>query len=152
MGKTQNKRLAWSPDSQHLYMLRRIERACAGNRPMLRAFGKWLAESRGLEPGSITVRVGSACSFVDAVTTQAEATCAQAFRRLSAGGVEDFFVGYCKDHGPAARRSMRSAMRLFLTFAAERGWVGWELADAVPSLLGYRLSNLPRGLSDEHLS
>lgn len=152
MGKAQNERRAWSPDSQHLYMLRRIGRASAGNRPMLRAFAKWLAESRGLEPGSITVRLGSACSFVDAVTAQAEVTCAPAFQSLSADGVENFFVGYCKDHGQAARRSMRSAMRLFLTFAAERGWVGRELAGAVPSLLGYRLSSLPRGLGDEPLS
>ena len=52
----------------------------------------------------------------------------------------------------AARRSMRSAMRLFLKFAASRGWVDRELADAVPSLRSYRLSSLPRGLSDEQLS
>jgi integrase len=47
---------------------------------------------------------------------------------------------------------MRSAMRLFLGFAACQGWVGVELANAVPSLRSYRLSGLPRGLSDEHLS
>src|SRR5262245_7383115 len=52
----------------------------------------------------------------------------------------------------AARRSMCSAMRLFLRFAAERGWVDWELTEAVPSLLGHRLSGLPRGLSDQQMS
>jgi integrase len=39
-----------------------------------------------------------------------------------------------------------------LKFAATRGWVGCDLADAVPSLLSYRLSGLPRGLSDEEMS
>lgn len=152
MREAQNKYAAWSLESEHFYALRRIERASAGNRSALRGFAKWLAETRGLGPGSITVRVGDACTFVDAVTAQAGVPCIQAFRSLTAEGVEDFFVQYGKDHGLAARRSMRSAMRLFLKFAADQGWVGWDLAEAVPSLLGHRLSSLPRGLSDEQLS
>ena len=51
-----------------------------------------------------------------------------------------------------ARGKMRTAMRSFLVFAASRGWVRPEMADAVPRLLGYRLSDLPRGVSDEQLS
>src|SRR3954452_17644264 len=152
MGQIQNERAVWSPTSEHMYMLRRIERADAANQSTLRAFAAWLAETRGLQAGSITVPIGSAGSFVDAVTARTGETCAQAFQSLTAEGVEDFFVQYGKDHGMAARRSMRSAMRLFLSFAAERGWVGRELAEAVPSLSGHRLSGLPRGLSEEHLS
>lgn len=152
MRKTGKERLVWSSESQHRYMLRRIERACSWNRPMLKAFADWLAEVRGLEAGSITVLLGSACSFVDAVTARAAVPCAPAFRSLTPDGVEDFFVQYGKDHGMSARRSMRSAMRSFLKFASYRGWVGSELADAVPSLLSYRLSGLPRGLSDEQMS
>jgi len=152
MKNFQKEKLAWSPKSQGIYTRRTIEKARAGNRPMLRAFADWLAKVRGLCPGSITVRLGSACSFVDAVTDRAEATCARAFQLLTADGVEDFFVQYGKAHGMAARRNMRSAMRLFLKFAASRGWVDGELEDAVPSLLGYRFSGLPKGLSDEHLA
>jgi integrase len=152
MGKIQNERVVWSSTSQHMYMLRTIERACAANQPTLRAFAEWLAEIRGLQAGTITLRIGSACLFVDAVTARAGETCAQAFQSLTVEGIEDFFVQYGKDHGMAARRSMRSAMRLFLSFAAGRGWVGRELAEAVPSLLGHRLSGLPRGLSEEQLS
>jgi integrase/recombinase XerD len=145
------KKRPWSSESESVYTSRIIERASAGNRPMLRAFAGWL-KTRGLGPGSITVRVGSASSFVDAVTAAAGTTCARAFRSLTPTGVEEFFVRYVKDHGMAARRSMRSAMRLFLKFAASRSWVGWDLSDAVPSLLGYRLSNLPRGLGDAELA
>jgi integrase/recombinase XerD len=146
------ERLPWTPESQGVYTLQTIEKARAGNRPTLRLFADWLGEVRGLSPASITVRLWSARSFVDAVTAGAGATCARAFRSLTADGIEDFFVQYGKDHGMAARRSMRSAVRLFLKFAAFRGWVGWELADAVPSLLGYRFSSLPKGLSDEQLA
>lgn len=152
MSKLQNQSVAWSPASEHMYMLRTIERACAENQPTLKAFAEWLAETRGLQAGSITVRIGSACSFVDAVTARAGETCARAFQSLTAEGVEDFFAQHSKDHRMASRRSMQSAMRLFLKFAAEQGWVGRELAEAVPSLLSRRLSGLPRGLSEEQLS
>jgi integrase/recombinase XerD len=151
MKKTRKERFVWSPESERASMHRTIERACAGNRAILRAFADWL-EARGLGLESITARVRSASSFIDAVTAGAGVACAMAFQLFTPDSVEDFFVRYGRDHGMAARRSMCSAMRLFLKFAASQGWVGWELADAVPSLLGYRLSNLPRGLSDEHLS
>ncbi len=152
MKKKRQERLAWSPESQCIYTDRSIGRACAANRPILRAFADWLAEVRGLCAGSITVRLGSACSFVDAVTARAGTTRVQALQSLTPEDIEDFFVRYGKDHGMGARRSMRSAMRLFLKFAASRGWVGQELVEAVPSLGGHRLSGLPRGLSDEELS
>ncbi len=151
MDNSKNRQV-WSPESHHKYTHLRIERASVGNRRILRAFTDWLAQERGLSPGSITVRLGSACSFVDAVTAYAVAPCARAFRLLTLEGVEDFFIDYGKNHGRAARRSMRSAMRLFLRFAASRGWVDRGMQDAVPSLRSYRLSGLPRGLSDEQIA
>jgi len=141
----------WTPESPHLYTRRRIERACPGNRPTLKEFADWLAEVRDLAPRTITLRLGSACTFVDAVTAGAGTTCVRAFQALTPHDVEDFFVRYGKAHGMGARRDMRAAMRLFLKFAASQGWAGGELIEAVPSLTSYRLSGLPRGLSDEEL-
>jgi site-specific recombinase XerD len=152
MRKIQKESVVWSPESQHLYTLRTIDRASEANQSTLKAFADWLAETRGLQAATITVRIASACSFVDAVTARAGNSCARAFQSLTPEDVEEFFVHYGKDHGMASRRSMSSAMRLFLNFAAERGWVGRELAQAVPSLLSHRLSGLPRGLSEEQLS
>jgi len=146
------KRSAWTAQSEAGYQRDRIERAWAGNRPTLDAFAEWLAKDRGLGSGSITVRLHSACSFVDAVSGGSGVDCIQALQALSADGIEDFFVQYCKDHGSAARRSMRSGMRLFLEFAARQDWVREELLEAVPSLRSYRLSGVPRGLSEEHIS
>lgn len=79
MKKTRETKQPWSPESQARYARHQIERACAGNRPTLRAFADWLAEKRGLAPGSITVRLGSARCFVDAVSARAGTTCSQAF-------------------------------------------------------------------------
>ena len=152
MRKTSQAAQAWPLASQHILTNRRIERACAENRPTLRAFAEWLAQERGLAPASIKVRLHSASCFVDAMTARAESTCVQALQSLPRDGIEDFFVQFSTDHGMAARRSMRSAMRLFLKFAAFQGWVGWELVDAVPRLGSYRLQGLPRGLSDQELS
>ncbi len=152
MKKTNGEKQAWSPESQAIYTRQRIERACAENRPTLRAFAEWLAEERCLVPGTITVRLGTACSFVDEITDRTKVPCAQAFESLTPSGVEDFFIRYGKGHGASARRSMQAAMRLFLKFAVSLGWVCRELVDAVPSLPTYRLSGLPRGLRDEDLS
>ena len=152
MKKLEKARVVWSPASQCGQTRARIERAWSGNRATLWAFAEWLANTRGLGPGTITLRLHCTCLFVDAVSTGAGTSCAEAVRSLTADGIESFFVRYGTDHGMAARRSMRSAMRLFLGFAACQGWVGVELANAVPSLRSYRLSGLPRGLSDEHLS
>lgn len=146
------KNVVWSPESQHTYMLRRIQRADSRNRRTLRAFAKWLEDSRALSPGTITVRIGSASTFVDAVTARVGCSCAPAFRSITARHIEDFFVEYGQDHGMSARRSMSAAMRLFLEYASIRGWVGREMVAAVPSLVGYRLSGLPRGINDEQLS
>jgi integrase/recombinase XerD len=141
----------WTSDSERRYTQHVIGRARAANRPMLGAFAQWLATSRGLEAGTITVRLGSASRFVGAVTASAGKPCAAAFRSLTGDGVEDFFVRYGKDHGMAARRSMQAAMRLFLVFAVERGWLGRHLVGSVPSLRSYRLAGLPRGLSERQL-
>ncbi len=141
----------WTPESQHSYTLRRITQADPGNQPTLREFAKWLADSRGLSPETITDRIRSASTFVDSVTSRARCCCAQALQSITVQQIEDFFVEYGKDHGMGCRRKMHAAMRLLLMFAAWRGWADRELADAVPSLSGCRLSGLPRGISDEQL-
>jgi hypothetical protein len=68
MNEAKKEKLAWSPGSQRIYTRRTIERARSENRPILRAFADWLAKDRRLNPGTITVRLGSTCSFVDALT------------------------------------------------------------------------------------
>jgi site-specific recombinase XerD len=63
--------------------------------------------------------------------------------------VEDFFIEFSKDRRYSLTQHMMTAMRLFFRFAALKGWMQEGLAQAIPSIRKYRLSNVPRGFSDE---
>jgi integrase/recombinase XerD len=143
------ERRPWTPDSERAFTDNAIERAPATCRPALREYARWLEEERGLGLGSITVRVASARELVAAVA-DGETTIAAAFAKLEASGVEEFFVRYCREHGPGSRRSMQATMRLFLRFAASRGW-STDLTPAVPSLRSYGLRHIPKGASEESI-
>jgi integrase/recombinase XerD len=151
MRKNDTKALPWTPRSYDRYTRRRISRSSPDSRPLLRAFASWLTAARGLQRSTVTLRLASACSFVDSVVALRARPCVQALRFLAVDDVERFFVEFGKDHGLAARRAMRAAMRLFLQFAAEQDLVRRDLVDAVPSLPSHHLQSVPRGLSDEHL-
>lgn len=153
MSRSRECRWVWRPgESERESTEARIRRADARNRRALRAFADWLSSTRGLEPSSIETRMGSACTFVDAVTRRVGSSCAASFRSIGVDAIEDSFVELGKGRGRAYRRSMQAAMRLFLRFAAERGWVDEEMRSAVPSLVSYGLSRVPRGLSDEQFA
>lgn len=152
MSETGKRKGVWrAEESDRQYAEARIRRAEGRNRRTLRAFAQWLSGARGLEPSSVAIRIHSACLFVDAITDRAGCSCAPAFRSIGPEQIEDFFVEHGKARGFASRRSMQASMRLFLRFAAERGWVEEEMTSSVPSLVSYRRSGLPRGLSDEEL-
>ncbi len=151
MTKTGETKQPWSPDSKARYTRRRIERADAGNQPTLIEFAQWLKDSQELSPTTIHDRIISTSIFVDTVTAGAK-SCERAFRSITVQQIEEFFVGYGKDRGIGSRGSMNTAMRSFLEFAACRGWVNREMRDCVPSLSSYRLSDVPRRISDEQLS
>jgi integrase len=148
----QQVRRAWTPEAEREYTRSAISAMTMPVRPALRAFAAWLEHERRLALGSITVRIQSARWFIEAaMTAHDRKSAAGALRALTVSDVEEFFVGYAKDHGTAARRSMRSAMRLLLQFAASRCWVPETLAEAVPSMHGYRLSGVPRAISEKDL-
>ncbi len=112
----------------------------------LRKFAVWLKEDRGLALSSIACRIASIRRFVVELNGKGGV---QTLKSLKAIDVEDFFIGYSKDHGYAVTRSMQASMRLFLGFAATKRWVRPGLANAVPSIRRYRLSDVPTGLTDE---
>lgn len=134
-------------ESERRYVDSTIRRAPRGWRRSLVAFATWLERDRELALSTITVRVTSIRTFVAAHAAPHGGV--RALKHLSVTDIEDFFIGHAKTHGPSATRSMQSAVRLFLTFAATRKWVKRELAGAVPSLRSYRLSGVPRGLDDD---
>ncbi|MFC1853422.1 tyrosine-type recombinase/integrase [candidate division CSSED10-310 bacterium] len=67
---------------------------------------------------------------------------------LTPGSVEKFFIDYSQNVGSDARRSMQSALRTFFRFCLDQGMIHHRLDLAVPPLRQYKLSRVPRGLSD----
>jgi integrase/recombinase XerD len=139
----------WTPENHHHYIRDAIRAASAPTRSVLRSFARWLEQDRGLVPGTVVVRIQSVRWFVEFVCARARTTGARALRSVTARDVEDYFIKYAKTSGPVVRRSMQSAMRLLLKFAALRGWVDEGIAAAVPSLRRYRLSEVPRALPEK---
>lgn len=140
----------WRPERVSEYAADQVARAPNAHRVALQEFSDWLRESRGLCMGSIVVRLRSARAFLAWVADGRPPT--GKLRRLAAGDVERFFVHYRQEHGPASQRSLQAALRLFLRFAAERRWCSADLVDTVPVLHVYRLSAVPRGLTDQEVS
>ena len=152
MSTTKIKGSVWSPESPSIALRRRIESVHSPHRPVLQSFCDWLMDERSVRPRTADERLRLAALFLLGFTARGTLPLDRALALLDAKGIEAFFVDFSKGHGMPTLRSMRSAMRLFLKFAATRGWVVQELIDAVPSLVGWRLSGLPRGLSDDQLT
>jgi site-specific recombinase XerD len=143
------KRKPWrAAASERHYTRNQIAAAAASWQRLLRGFATWLEQDRGLALSTITVRVTSARMFTEALGGRGGVA---TLSGLGVADIEDFFVDYAADHGPAARRSMQATLRLLLRFAAQRGWVKPQLAEAVPSMQRYRFSGVPRGLSREQV-
>ena len=140
----------WGPERQREYTSNSIRKAAQPCRAVLRDYAHWLEHERGLAVGTITGRVTSARYFVG-VFAAGHPSLKEGLRVLDASGVEDCFVAFCSEYGPAARRSMQSALRLFLRFASERGWLSRELVGAVPTLQSYSLSHVPRATGEEDI-
>lgn len=70
-------------------------------------------------------------------------------RKLSPEQVLALFTKYAQDRGTSLRRCLQGALRLFLRFCFHQGYLQHDLAEAVPSIRSYKLSDVPRGISEE---
>lgn len=143
-------RRPWRPERQQEYTSNSILRAAQPCQAALRAYARWLEQERGLTAGTITGRVTSARYFVG-VFAAGHPSLEAGLRVLDARGVEECFVAFCSENGPAACRSMQSSLRLFLRFAFGRGWLSDDLVGAVPTLQSYSLSHVPRATGEEDI-
>jgi len=113
--------------------------------PLLDAYLGWLRKERDATPGTVALRGRSLTRFLRWLGPEATV---EGLSRLSAEQVEGFFLAETKGRGQAYRRSMQAALRTFFRFCLQRGWIGCRLDRAVPTLRTYRLSTVPRGLSE----
>jgi site-specific recombinase XerD len=116
--------------------------------PLLDAYLRWMAELRHAAVGTLEVRKHSLRIFLQWLGPQAAA---EEIQNLRAEDVECFFLAYAEEAGRSSRRSMQAAMRTFLCFALQQGYLQERLDYAVPTLRTYKLASMPRGLDDEQV-
>ena len=141
------RRRPWSEKTTATYTKEALQRAPSSCRDMLGEFVWWLREDRGLAESTVALRVSVLVRFVSMIVDERDSLLC-GLKELSAREVEDYFVTYCTEAGPEARRNMQAAMRLFLFFAVSQDWCKAELRDAVPALRTWRLAGVPRGLDE----
>jgi integrase/recombinase XerD len=109
---------------------------------LLAEFRCWLAEERGLSPVTVCCYGKQARTFLAGLAEPLDV----ALRGLDAGQVTSFMVGYCRGRNTESAKAMVTAVRALLRFLHVAGRVPVLLAAAVPSVAGWRLASLPRGL------
>jgi integrase/recombinase XerD len=113
-------------------------------------YREYLVSERGLVEGSVVLRERVARLFLCELADPIEV----ALHELRPGHVTGFVVGQCGGgrRGVAWAKTLTSGLRSLLVFLHVAGWVSVPLAQAVPSVAGWRLSSLPRGLEREQVS
>lgn len=109
---------------------------------LLAEFRAWLAGERGLSSTTVCCYGKQARTFLAHLPEPLEVV----LRGLDAGQVISFMLGYCRDRNVESAKATVTAVRALLRFLHVAGHVPVSLAAAVPSVAGWRLASLPRGL------
>lgn len=113
--------------------------------PLLDGYLVWLREHQHSADGTLELRRRSVRLFLISLGQEARPG---SLSDLSAERLESFFLGYARERGHSARRSMQAALRTFLRFCFHKGYIRHRLDHAIPTLRTYKLARVPRGLSE----
>ncbi len=106
---------------------------------------RWMREHQHAAEGTLERRELGVSRFL---TSLGEDATAEGLAKLDAQRVESFFIEYAEGRARASRRSMQSALRTFLRFCFHEGYTQRRLDHVVPTLRTYKLSRVPRGLTE----
>lgn len=143
-------RIWWQAHRAWDHALQPIGIALPRHRAILGRFALWLRDVRGLQPCTIEGRLRLIREFLRSVARTGATSIA--LKRLQPARIERFFVAYSRGHGLALQQSMRTALRSFLMFGSELGWVERDMMDAVPQFMTYQLSTVPMAVSDRDIA
>ena len=109
----------------------------------------YLVRERGLAAGTVRLREQVARLFLVGQPAPLE----RALQRLEPGDVTAFVLAQCRSgrRGVSSAKTLTSGLRSLLSYLHLEGWVPVALASAVPSVAGWRLASLPRGLEATHV-
>jgi site-specific recombinase XerD len=107
-------------------------------------YREFLVRERGLMASSVDGHQRVARLFLAGLAVPLE----ESLPALDAGRVTGFVVAQCRSGrlGAGAGKNLAGGLRSLLRFLHVAGWVRAGLEQAVPSVAGWRLSSLPRGL------
>lgn len=108
----------------------------------LARFRLHLTVERGLAPASSQVYVNAVRPFLRHRLSSAGLD----LEKLSAGDVTAFVVAHCPQMASSWAKMTVTSLRSFLIFLHFEGVIAQSLAAAVPSVAGWRLAGLPKGL------
>lgn len=111
-------------------------------------FREWLQE-RELSPSTVLLYLRNVRPFMRWLVHEGRAS--RPFRRLAPRDVERFILSLRHGRTAAAMANIRSALQSFLRFLVALGSAPQDLVDAVPRLVRYRLSRLPKGLAERQV-
>jgi integrase/recombinase XerD len=114
-------------------------------KPLQDAYVEWMRQRQHSSDGTLDLRAHSIGKFLEYLGPHATPT---GLSKLTVECVEQFIITYAQKSGQAARRSMQAALRTFLRFALHAGLIQKHLDLAVPTLRTYKLSTVPRGLTE----
>ena len=152
LGSRRAGRRAVGPLLTYLRSVGVVPEPTTGDTPverLLAEYLEYLVRERGLVAGSVELRERVARLFLAAQPEPLEV----ALRRLQAADVTAFVMAQCRERrrGVAWSRTLTSGLRSLLRYVHLAGWVPVPLAQAVPSVAGWRLASLPRALEPEQV-
>jgi integrase/recombinase XerD len=116
---------------------------------LLGSYRVWLCSERGL--ASVTAR-----NYADMVrpfvASRLNAAGELDLRTLAAGDVLAFVLAECPHRRPGSAKLLVTALRSLLGYLHVEGVIARPLAPVVPSVAGWRLAGLPRGLAAEQVT
>jgi len=111
---------------------------------LLEQYGKYLTQERGVSIGTALRYVGRVRPFVHGRVRAG--TDAVDIERIDASDVVRFVLADCAGRSAASAADCATSLRSFLRWLHLVGWVGADLAGAVPVAARWRLASLPRAL------
>lgn len=118
-----------------------IDRTAPGK--LMRDFERFLRSERGLSPATITGYLRSVRRFL----TDRFRGRALRLQHLRARDLDRFILREARRLSHVSTRSTLVALRCFLRYALQRGWITADLAISLPKVACWRYSHIPRSLS-----
>jgi len=115
--------------------------------PIQESFENYLLKERGLSQATLLNYVG----FVKSLLLERFGAKPTKLQALNVRDVTGFICRHAKTQSLGRAKLMVTALRSFLRFLRLRGEIDTDLAGAVPSVAGWRLSTLPKFMKSEEV-